>query len=497
MHLPRVLAWSSNSEADRVKQEFIVSEPAYVFAPAVSLSERVACLWPRLDDAHLQHFMDLFARLLVAVWNNFDVLEDYIIDSQGKVESNAKDTFVNQAPRTPTAPIDMLAGLEVSFMNQRYGRTMDPETLHDTMNGAAHRVHLRREDDAPLITVTAGSTLDQRMTTTRAAAIESLTRMDAVEIQEGIMSERMRQFDFSLDDLLVQQPSVTNMDPFAVVTDRPEVVGVARWKIFDPANTCPISLIPGSVNPLQVKARLSSYPLVHLFTPPDILCINSVQENWQNLARRVARHSIAAAEFMMDPQSTKERKLYHRWMAAWHARSFHSPTETLARFELLRKSWNRETHASQRRKDVLRQRLAEVEKSIASTPDGDYHDASRFLNKVLYHIEFIKQRRCKEQPQRHLTRSDWTFGLPSWTDPEEDKTDLDEGDEGEGPGTRDALDGLQGMRVDQLAELKNAIRANLLSDEEQAIMQRHFSQARAPTVSSNGNSALLQLLGQL
>ncbi|KAF9389939.1 hypothetical protein CPC16_005463 [Podila verticillata] len=441
--------------------------------------------------------MDLFARLLVAVWNNFDVLEDYIIGSQCKFGSNTKDIFVNQAPRTPTAPIDILAGLEVRFMNQRYGRTLDLETLHDTMNGAAHPAHLRGVDDEPLITVTAGSTLHQRMTTTRAAAIESLTRKDAVEIQEGIMSERMRQFDFSLDDLLVQQPSVANMDPFAVVSDRPKVVGVARWKIFDPANTCPISLIPGSVNPLQAKARLSSYPLVHLFTPPDILCINSAQENWQNLARRVARHSTAAAEFMMDLQSTKERKLYHRWMAAWHARSSHSPTETLARFELRQKSWNRETRASQRRKDVLRQRLTEVEKSITSTPDGDYQDASRFLNKVLYHIEFIKQRRCKEKPQRHPTRSDWTFGLPSWTDPEEEKTDLDEGDEGKGPSTRDAFDGLQGMRVGPLAELENAIRANLLSDEEQAILQRHFSQGRVSTVSSNGNSALLQLLGQL
>lgn len=471
-----------------------MSEPASVFAPAESSNERVVSLWPRLNDAQLQHLMNLFARLLVTVWNNFDVLEDYIIDSQGTVNPN----FVaNQAPRTPTAPTDMLARLEVRFMIQRYGGALDAATQHDTMNGVAHSVHLRREDDAPSITMTAGNTLDQRMTTTRAAAIETLTRKDAVKIQEGIMSERMRQFDFSLDDLLVQQPSVANMDPFAVDSDRPEVVDVARWKTFDPASTCPSSLIPGSVNPLQAKARLSSYPLIHLFTPPDILCIDSAQENWQNLARRVACHSTAAAEFMMDSQSTKECKLYHRWMAAWHARSSHSPTETLARFELLQKSRNKETCVSQSRKDFLRQRLTELERSIASTPDGDCHDASRFLNKVLDHIEVIKQRRCKDKPQRHVAQSDWSFGLPSWTDPEEEETDLDGDDEGKGPSTRDLFYGLQGMRGGQLAELKNAVRAYLPSDEEQAIMERHFSQVRAPTNTSNSNSALLQLLGQL
>ncbi|KAG0357296.1 hypothetical protein BG005_003690 [Podila minutissima] len=390
----------------------------------------------------------------------------------------------------------MLTQLETRFMNQRYGHLVT--TQHDTIDDLAHPTHPRRDDEVSPFTM-AGSILEQRMTTTHAAAIESLAREGAVvQVQEGVMSERMRQFDFSLDDLLVLQPSVTNLDHFAVNSDRPEVVGVAQWKTFDPASTCPSSLIPGSVNPLQVKARLSSYPLVHLFTPPDILCIDSVRENWQSLARRVARHSTTAAEFMTDSLSTKERKLYHRWMAAWHGRSSHSPAETLWRFELLQKNRNRETRASQQRKNILRQRLIELGKSVSSTPDDDdSHDVSRFLGQVLDHIETTKQRRLGEEESRprssHLARNDWSFGLTSWTDPDEGEIQ-DEGDGGKGASTGAAFDGLEGMPASQLAELENAIRANCLSDEEQAIMERHFSQART---SSDSNTALLQLLRQL
>ncbi|KAF9325448.1 hypothetical protein BG006_011078 [Podila minutissima] len=380
-------------------------------------------------------------------------------------------------------------------MNQRYGHLVT--TQHDPIDGLAYPTHPGLDDEVFPFTV-AGSILEQRMTTTHAAVIESLAREGVVvQVQEGVTSERMRQFDFSLDDLLVLQPSVTNLDHFAVNSDRPEVVGVARWKTFDPASTCPSSLIPGSVNPLQVKARLSSYPLVQLFTPPDILCIDSVRENWQSLARGVARHSTTAAEFMMDSLSTKERKLYHRWMAAWHARSSHSPTETLWRFELLQKNRNRETRASQQRKNILRQRLVELGKSVSSTPDNDSHDVSRFLGQVLDHIETTKQRRLCEEGSRpwssHLARNDWSFGLTSWMDPDEWEIE-DEGDRGKGASTGAAFDGLEGMPASHLAELENAIRANRLSEEEQAIMERHFSQART---SSDSITALLQLLRRL
>ncbi|KAG0025441.1 hypothetical protein BGZ81_007147 [Podila clonocystis] len=213
-----------------------------------------------------------------------------------------------------------------------------------------------------------------------------------------------------------------------------------------------------------------------MFTPPDFLCIDSVRENWQNLARRVAKHSAIAAEFMMDPQSTKERKLYHRWMAAWHARSSHSPAETLSRFELLQQSRNRETRASQLRKNFLRQRLAELGKNVASTSDDVPSEACQFLNQMLDHIEITKRRKLRKEESRprssHSARNDWSFGLTLWTDPDEQIED----------------------EVSQLAELENAIRANQLSEEEQAIVERHFSQARIP---SENNTALLQLLRQL
>ncbi|KAG0036401.1 hypothetical protein BGZ82_004271 [Podila clonocystis] len=493
MHLPRVLAWSNDSGADRINQEFIVSEPVFNVTSGISSRERVAALWPRLEDAHQKHLMDLFARLIVAVWNNFDVLDDYI-DGQCILDSNAKDSIVQKAPRAP-APVDILAQLETRFMNQCYGDLVT--TRGDTMGDLAYPAHPGRDEEVPSFTV-AGILLEQRMTTTHAAAIESLARKDvAVQIQEGVTSERMRQFDFSLDDVLVLQPLVTNLDVFGVGSDRPEVAGVAQWKIFDPTSTCLSSLIPGSVNPLQVKARLSSYPLVHMFTPPDFLCIDSDRENWQNLAQQVAQHSTIAAEFMMDPQSTKERKLYHRWMAAWHARSSHSPAETLSRFELLQQSRNRETRASQLRKNFLRQRLAELGKSVASTSDDDPNDASQFLNQMLDHIEITKQRRVRKEESRprssHPARNDWSFGLTLWADPDEEEIE-DEGNRGKGPSTGFAIDELQGMPVSQLAELENAIRANQLSEEEQAIVERHFSQARIP---SDSNTALLQLLRQL
>ncbi|KAG0252635.1 hypothetical protein BG011_006871 [Mortierella polycephala] len=189
----------------------------------------------------------------------------------------------------------------------------------------------------------------QRMTTTRARARDSAAAQDRMYIlplpaSKNDQQGSMRQFDFSLDDLLIQVESTNAL---------PLIVGVSRWKIGYPARTSDAlhrGASPRSTNMLQSSARSSMFPLVHLFSLPDIFCpveFGGQDETYSqrsdeanclayDMACLLAKCNPQASEFLTDAESEKARKLYHKWMAAWHERSHCAPTAARTRFELVR-----------------------------------------------------------------------------------------------------------------------------------------------------------------
>ncbi|KAF9280027.1 hypothetical protein BGZ68_007548 [Mortierella alpina] len=200
----------------------------------------------------------------------------------------------------------------------------------------------------------------QRVTTTRTQALEfmasqksgsAVTPIDG----DGSPGTGMRRFDFSIDDLLVVAPNETYSQDgdgqlYPSAFSKCEIIGVSRWKAgggTEALNTQTQELAPRGNNVYQVRARGSTYPLVHLFSLPDIFC--PVELGGQcvvkhldsgglagEFVRLLGRHSLAAGEFLTDSLPDKERTLYHRWMAAWHERCPLAPKATRIRFELMR-----------------------------------------------------------------------------------------------------------------------------------------------------------------
>ncbi|KAH7028398.1 hypothetical protein BKA57DRAFT_253698 [Linnemannia elongata] len=94
-------------------------------------------------------------------------------------------------------------------------------------------------------------------------------------------------------------------------------------------------------------AQGSPYPLVHVFSLPDVFCPvqfggQEDQEDQEeqeglahDLARSLAKQRPLAAEFLTEEVEDKERRMYHRWMAAWHERSPRAPKATRTRFEMM------------------------------------------------------------------------------------------------------------------------------------------------------------------
>ncbi|KAG0302334.1 hypothetical protein BGZ98_007602 [Dissophora globulifera] len=212
----------------------------------------------------------------------------------------------------------------------------------------------------PFMSVAQGSQYRpfQLMTTTQAMAQESeCAQVNTCILPLCTSDERergwMRQLDFSLDDLLVQVVSGQEFSENSVSTSsRPRIVGVSRWKKFAPVMAAPESsatYVPRSCNTFQVAARASPYPLIHLFSFPDIsippkLGDEEISTEGQasktcglanSLAQLLALKSPRVAEFLTCTLAEKEIILYHRWMAAWHERSPFAPEATRRRLDIL------------------------------------------------------------------------------------------------------------------------------------------------------------------
>ncbi|KAG0213776.1 hypothetical protein BGX31_001214 [Mortierella sp. GBA43] len=375
-------------------------------------------IWPKLDLQHKKDLMASLVRVVAAIWHKFDLLGgnslDEFLDNSGADSPSDPDPVLLQEDKQihertrpfpfmpmPTATeavvtldghskpkvlgsADRLCKLEDEFMSRSFLDAFKEATMpsqHHSSKGTECETaascggdHIgTRETDStthgndwidadsslPSIYETSRS---QWMTTTKARVQESVAAQDKAHITPMLRFEEqkgswMRQFDFSLDDLLVQVGPIANLsngDENVV-----HIVGVSRWKTF-----CPVKAgveqcsewAPRSANKFQLEARSSSYPLVHLLSLPDVICASEFggdddsrtgldrekapMHRMRGLAcdyvRQLGQVCQDAAKILRLPVKDKERTLYHRWMAGWHERCPHAPKKTKARFDMIR-----------------------------------------------------------------------------------------------------------------------------------------------------------------
>ncbi|KAI1311879.1 hypothetical protein EDD11_003317 [Mortierella claussenii] len=208
--------------------------------------------------------------------------------------------------------------------------------------------------------------VSQRMSTTKARAQDSLAIQEEASVpyiqplscssavDYTQVHAQMHQFDFSLDDFLIQVRMPQEDGISSTMLALPRIVGVSRWKTFCPVlvktpestanhqfmdpqdQSCPT--MPRSTNAYQVMAQPSNYPLIHLFTLPDVFCptefggqdaSSSVEMTMDtastqycglayNFTRLLMQHSPGAADFLTSTVRNKELRLYHRWLKSWH-----------------------------------------------------------------------------------------------------------------------------------------------------------------------------------
>ncbi|KAG9071247.1 hypothetical protein KI688_008793 [Linnemannia hyalina] len=372
-------------------------------------------IWPRLKRDQQVRLLGQLARMLVVVWDNFNILDDDPRDdpttqqglAPGKVDASTDDyeeihrqtrpdvagPWVRQDPveQIETVSISVrqsaeerLRLLEDEFMNRSFldavheaarpvqsqsdghgGHGQDVNdpltrpskdllTVHAASGGISLAEHVRPQWDLNDIDTA------QRMTTTRTRAKESYFAQDKTFIlplrpDSTLECGSVRPFDFSLDDLLIQTDIRPGVAPSSsLLLQDPKIIGVSRWKSIGPRPPStpfvppPKDLLPRSTNVFQTTAQGSPYPLVHLFSLPDVFCPvqfggqeEQVEEEEQvglahALARLLAKQRPLAAEFLTEEVEDKERRMYHRWMATWHERSPRAPKATRTRFEMMK-----------------------------------------------------------------------------------------------------------------------------------------------------------------
>ncbi|KAF9093687.1 hypothetical protein BGX23_003029 [Mortierella sp. AD031] len=427
MDLWRLVGWAAyNSDVTQTKTKKSVQamvDPDFVLeqGPPLSASKAVEGtlkqIWPRLDGAQQRHLMALLARMLVSIWDHFDILNNDTLDSfsthygtetlslkTGTALGHQEAVYCQTRPEgagpwtlhdftdQPTAgatsdrqsPEDHLRRLEDEFMSRSFldaireatkpplsnhaeyldrrvgdrllHRARNPFTLLGSSGGVDDLGGTSRKDYPPWNLNDIDT--NQRMTTTRAKAKESHCAQDRTFILPLRPSSTQEcgavcPFDFSLDDLLIQANiGEDNGSTLASMLQDPKIIGVSRWKSIGPRQpptlflAIPKELLPRSSNVFQTTAQGSPYPLVHLFSLPDVFCPvqfggQEKQEQDQDglahvLARLLARQRPQAAEFLTDPVEDKERRMYHRWMAAWHERSPRAPRATRTRYEMMK-----------------------------------------------------------------------------------------------------------------------------------------------------------------
>ncbi|KAF9412995.1 hypothetical protein BGZ94_000866 [Podila epigama] len=498
MHLPQVIATDITKDSDSGVTncfEYTASElpfgtledepsPLDTTTDAIHINP-LSVVWPWLSLCKRQELLGRIARLLCSVWINFDILDD---ESSSRSQDSEKCTMANVslAPDEPlcAALEDTLKTAEADFMNQSYGKTpFEPVAMPWSPKDDAHtQTRLNgTECDVP-INGTAG-THPRQMTTTKADAVESLSSGLDISVKvEDTGCNHMRQFDFSLDDLLVADGDTTQFE------QRVFILGVCRWKQFS-SFSMPWSSFQDWHNwsPTQEYAAFSAYPLIHLFTPPRMFCPSAghrfLREEWYQLVEHVSRISTSAAQFMLDPPNIKECKLYHRWMAAWHARSPKAPLETVARMEFLRANHRERTVPTEKQKMLPLQRIEHQWERLSdkNRVGGRNSGEARLLDSLLENIGATLQIRQHKHatnapnPLKHSMCS-WRFGLQQprvWKGSVDTSSDESQAEE---RSPNDA-DGLQNMRPEELAELEHAVRSCRLSCTEQDILDRYFCQA--------------------
>ncbi|KAG0050843.1 hypothetical protein BGZ83_004400 [Gryganskiella cystojenkinii] len=297
--------------------------------------------WRQLSPTQQMQLMGHLAKMLAVIWEQFEVL-DCTRSDVGVIQPSSTSLLDGARKRgTSLGVMDSLLALEQEFvqgsLTNDFSIALDPAPPYSSSSSTNSFAE--------------ESTLDegQRMTT---ATDQSQENIHILPLDyQGRASPHpddnhkdnfitMRQFDFSLDDLLINLGTRSISPPDRCPSQDIQIVEVTRWKVNSgekqPAssNIDQESSLPSSVNKYQVQARSSSYPLVHLFSLPDIFCPVSLggqddSEESEGFAHKfvllLAEHSTEAAEFLTDDVKVKEQKLYHRWMAEWHGRFLSTP----------------------------------------------------------------------------------------------------------------------------------------------------------------------------
>ncbi|KAF9141262.1 hypothetical protein BG015_001353 [Linnemannia schmuckeri] len=422
MELPRIVGWTvlnadvlSSTTMEPVRA---VVDPDFVLEQDMADSSGMTArgtlkqIWPRLDGVQQGRLLGLLTRMLVAIWDNFDILDDNQRDDstihQGqRLMSTKADTYLHDQEEIhcqtrpggagpwakqdlveQTAAVSMsqrqsaedrLRLLENDFMNRSFLDVVREVTKPVQSQSVGHGGHdangllSRSSKDLPTAHTTISDRslaecahppwdLDdidtvQRMTTTRATAKEShfaqdRTFMLPLRPDNTLECGSARSFDFSLDDLLIQVDVHKESALSSPLLQNLKVIGVSRWKTIGPRPPStplippPKDLLPRSSNVFQTMAKGSLYPLVHLFSLPDVFCpvqFGGQEEEKEEqeglahvLARSLAKQRPLAAEFLTEEVEDKERRMYHRWMAAWHERSSRAPKATRTRYEMMK-----------------------------------------------------------------------------------------------------------------------------------------------------------------
>ncbi|KAG0274875.1 hypothetical protein BGZ95_009396 [Linnemannia exigua] len=422
MELPRIVGWAAfNSDVMQNKSRESVRgmvDPDFVLeqdptSPTDKLVRgTLKQMWPRLDSVQHRHLLRLLVRMLIVVWDNFDMLDDEQYDtslaSQGQDVSQIDQEEIHcqtrpegagpwakqdDADYNTTATVsgqqsaeDRLRQVEDEFMNRSFLDAVREASKAVQSQPVEHRDHKSvdcftlplgnaftvrgvagKDTNAGATSTPRGAHLPwnlddydngQRMTTTRARAKESLIAQGRTFILPLHPSDARecgsaRPFDFSLDDLLVQASARQESWSLSVLRD-PKIIGVSRWKSMGPRPPStsllphPKELLPSSSNVFQTAAQGSPYPLVHLFSLPDVFCPvqfggqeeggeERIREGLSHVfVRTLTKHRPLAAEFLTEEVEDKERRMYHRWMAAWHEHSPRAPKATKTRYEMMK-----------------------------------------------------------------------------------------------------------------------------------------------------------------
>ena len=347
--LPRVVGWTALN-ADVLSSTTMESvramvDPDFVLEQDLAGSSgkvvrgTLKQIWPRLERFQQGHLLGQLTRMLVVIWDNFNILDDDPHDdpttqqglAPGKVGASTGDyeeihhqtrpdgagPWVRQDLVEQTATVSIserqpaeeyLRLLEDEFMNRSFPDAVREATRPVKSQFNGHGGHgqdvngLLTRPSRDLFTVHAASSgispaerarppwdLDdidtaQRMTTTRARAKESHFAQNKTSIlplrpYSTLECGSVRPFDFSLDDLLIQADVRPEVAPSSsLLLQDPKIIGISRWKSIGPRLPStlfvppPKDLLPRSTNVFQTTAQGSPYPLVHLFSLPDVFC---------------------------------------------------------------------------------------------------------------------------------------------------------------------------------------------------------------------------------